>query len=138
LLLLGASNDIPLFLRIRSPARGDRADFMFQVEYQPGGPRSSQQLERLEWRARHTNPNYGPVDLRLRDFECTHIHSFELNYLAKEKRMRSGNLELARPVEPEPENFEDFLALAEKLLRIKGLAELRLPWAQGAFRGFDQ
>lgn len=116
--------------------RLDRAGFVLQVEHQPGLRRATTKLERLEWRADHTNPNCGPEELRLLEMECcTHHHAFDLNYLPLEDRMREGNLPLARPIEPDPPTIEAFLALAEKILRIKGLTRIVVPHVQRGFVG---
>lgn len=124
-----------LYLRIRSPMRLDRAGFMIQVEYQPALRRSTQQLDRLEWRAAHTNSNCGPLDLRLLEIESTHWHAFDLNYLRDENRMRHGNLPLARAIEPDPDSLQAFLAFAGKALRIKGLESVEPPRVQRTFEG---
>lgn len=132
LVLEDATNE-NLYLRIRCPNREDRVGLMLQTEYQPGGPRTTEPLERLEWRVAHTNGNVGPEAIRLTECESTHLHSFDLNYLDSERRMLRGNLPLAHSVLPEPETLKAFLAFGEKSLRINGLAQVTLPTLQKRF-----
>ena len=79
----------------------------------------------------HTNPDAGPREVRLLECRSTHLHSFDLNFISKENRMRAGNLPLATPVDPDPVTFEDFLAFGKKSLRINGLEKIARPKFQG-------
>ena len=120
-----------LYLRIKAPRAENGAGFLFQVEYQPGAQRDTEPLERLEWRMGHANPDLGPREVRFLECHSTHLHSFELNFVSKENRMRAGNLPLAEPVDPDPATFEDFLAFAKKSLKINGLETIARPKFQG-------
>jgi hypothetical protein len=73
-------------------------------------------LARAEWKpiSPHTNPNCGPRPLE-RIFG-SHVHPFEMNWLEDVGRMRSGNLQCARPLNPEPNSYAEFLAVVSKEL----------------------
>lgn len=119
-----------VFLRVWCPKTINAWEFGLQLEYYPENRRAIA-LARMDWKVGHTNPNKGPDDLRLLDIQSTHLHSFHDNYISPEDRMRSGNLPLASPVVPDPESLPEFLAVAEDLLRIKGLSEVSQPPYQG-------
>ena len=122
-----------LFLRLKAPNLRDGSGFLLQVEYQPGDARGTEPLSRLEWRVGHTNPNLGPPEYRLLECPGTHFHSFDLNYIDGEDRMRRSNLPLAEPVEPDPDTFEELLAFGRKSLRISDLDEISRPEFEGKF-----
>lgn len=121
-----------LFLRIKSPQTVDGYGFMVQIELKKPS-RGTERLERIDWKAGHQNPNSGPPELRLETLRSTHFHSFELNYLSDTRRMRAGNLPIARMIEPDPTTIEELLAVCEDLLIIEGLTHVRRPPTQTAF-----
>jgi len=103
----------------------DRA-VRFQLQYTPPrGPCTP--LVRVEWRplAPHTNPNIGEHPLMR--IAGSHVHPFDLNWLTEFGRMRGGNLVTARPLNPDPASYEEFLALVGKECRISGLERLEKP-----------
>lgn len=112
----------------------DRA-VCFHLQYYPArGPCTP--LARAEWRplSPHTNPNVGKYPL-LR-IEGSHIHAFELNWLAELGRMRAGNLVIARPLNPDAATLDEFLAIVGKEFRIKNLNVIeRPPWRLGDLFG---
>ena len=86
-------------------------------------------LGRIEWRPLqpHTNPAGGPYPLMR--ISGSHFHSFRLNWLEQDSRMRAGNLPYAQPLNHEPNSFEELLAFAGKEFRIKNLEMIeRPPW----------
>lgn len=119
-----------VFLRIWCPKTLNAYGFGLQLECQLESRRPVP-IARMDWKDGHTNPSKGPVRLRLMDIPSTHVHSFDDNYIAAEDRMRSGNLPIAAPIIPDPENIPEFLAVAEELLRIRGLTKVKQPPYQG-------
>ena len=95
---------------------------MFQLEYAPAGAKSKP-LARIDWKPHHTHnkKDRGPEDLQFKRQKDSHHHSFGLNWLLPEARIRSGNLPIAMPIVPEPESFKNLLALVDKEFRIPGL-----------------
>jgi hypothetical protein len=117
-----------LFLRARVfRGRVDR-DVMFQLEYRPPfGP--DEQLCRIEWRptTAHRNHGKGPEAYRFKDIAGSHYHSFKENWLEDQGRMRGGNLPIAVPLEPDPSDFGQLVALVSKEFRIMNLGDLPMP-----------
>ena len=103
---------------------------MFQLDYKPIGFTVGP-LCRFDWRPQypHVNIMKGPPDLKGRRFGFyeTHFHDFELNWLVKEKRMRRDNLPIARPVEKDPETFEELTIVVERLFNIEGITDIPRP-----------
>lgn len=107
------------------------------LQYHPA-KRPCTPLARAEWRplGAHTNPNYGPRSLRLLRIEGSHLHSFDLNWLEGDGRMRAGNLPLAQPLDPDAANLDAFLAFVGKEFRIMGLDQMEPPaWRLGNLFG---
>ncbi|NBC31447.1 MAG: hypothetical protein GVY13_02100 [Alphaproteobacteria bacterium] len=88
-------------------------------------------LIRLDWRpldGGHTNPRRGPPKFAGKRIVGTHLHDFDLNWIAEENRMRGRNLPLAKPV-PGLFSFEevrDFVGMSFKIDNI-GLVGVP-PW----------
>jgi hypothetical protein len=120
---------MPEFL-LRGAAMVRRADVdvVLQLERHPfwgsGGP-----ICRMEWNPLrgHTNKGCGPKSLQFKEMKGSHYHPFELNWEHSEKEVRRGNLPIAMPIDPEPENFRQFLALAGKEFRIKNIQSIGVP-----------
>ena len=51
----------------------------------------------------------------------THFHSFDLNWLPNQNRMRGGNLPLAMDIEPALESFEDVRTYVGNVFRISNI-----------------
>ena len=104
------------------------ADVVFQLERHPfsekGGP-----LCRVEWNplSGHTNKGCGPKALQFREMKCSHHHPFDLNWAHSENEVRRGSLPIAIPIDPEPKNFRDFLAMVGKAFRIKNIQSIAVP-----------
>ena len=81
-------------------------------------------LARLDWRSLsggHTNRRRGESEwsgVRVGD---THLHDFDLNWLDVEKRMRAGNLPLARDIKETLTTFEDVRKYAGQVFRIDNM-----------------
>lgn len=114
----------------------DRA-VCFQLELHPArGP--CVPLARVEWRPLrpHTNPKKGPSELQLLRLTGSHVHEFDLNWLEKQGRMRTGNLPVARPVVEDPTNFDSLLVLVQKEFRINSLKAVQPPpWRESTMFG---
>lgn len=104
------------------------ADVVFQLEHHPfsefGGP-----ICRMEWKPLrgHTNKGCGPKALQFREIRGSHHHPFDLNWAHSEKEVKRGKLPIAIPIEPEPTNFRDFLAIIGKAFKIKNIQLIAVP-----------
>lgn len=110
-------------------AHPDRA-VMLQVEVSRPGIRTRIPLVRVEWRPLaepHKNPAGSDPELSRRLIFGSHFHPFELNWVASNRAMRSGNLPVAKPLESEPKNFMDLIDIAGALLRISNLSKVQSP-----------
>lgn len=106
-----------------------------QLEYEQEG-RRDKAIDRINWRPIHThnNGNKGPKEHRLREMEGSHHHSFALNWLTSETRLRLRNLPVAEPLVPDPADFKSLLAFVEDVFRIEGLSESSPPpWEESLF-----
>lgn len=102
-------------------------NLMMQVEIEPVGQRRIP-IERFEWRplAGHTN-KVGPLELRFREFE-THIHLFNDNAeIGPDAFQPYRNLPVARPVEPDPNSFQEALAVCAERLKIVNATSIPEP-----------
>jgi hypothetical protein len=117
-------------LLFRATARKSLPDeqVSFQLEYRSptneGGP-----FARLEWRPLrpHDNNGYGPPEFRYRKIVVSHRHSFSDNWAWCPRQVERGKLKVALPLEPEPQTFAEFLAIAAVEFRIAELATLSAP-----------
>jgi len=88
------------------------------------GPRRTR-LARVDWRSLkggHSNPRGkcpGPWDgMRVPE---THYHSFELNWVESERRMKKGRLPCAMPISESPQTFEALRAFVGLHFRINNI-----------------
>lgn len=90
---------------------------------------------RVEWRPLHghNNKGCGPLEYRHREIKGSHHHVFEHNWLGETEEMRSGNLPVAIPIIPDPEDFHSFLDFVGQTLRITGLGLVDPPPCEGVF-----
>ena len=102
----------------------------------PGGKRKMA-MARVDWRAvrgGHTNPKRkgSPVSgLRVSN---SHHHSFELNWLTIEERLRSGNLPMAEDIDQGIQSFELLRELVGNLFRINNIGVVTPPkWEYDLF-----
>jgi hypothetical protein len=84
-------------------------------------------LKRVCWRSLtgHTNKRgMGPPNLAGKRLTNSHHHSFDLNWLPNENRMRSGNLPLAMDMGSGLESFQEvmvFVGIAFKISNIEAI-----------------
>lgn len=99
--------------------------------------RRGRAIERIDWRPFHKHRNHrGPPGHQFNWVRGTHRHSFELNWLNEEGRLRAGNLPVAEVVTPAPESYDDLLAFVAKHFRINGVQDIGLPpWEESLFSG---
>lgn len=103
----------------------------------PGGKRKIA-IARVDWRAvrgGHTNPKRkgSPVS-RLR-VSPSHHHSFDLNWVEAEQRLRSGNLPMAEDIDQGIQSFESLRTTVGILFRINNIDVVTPPkWEYDLFR----
>jgi hypothetical protein len=107
-------------------------DVVFQVEIHRAGAGKSIRLGRVCWNplSVHTNKK-GPPGIRGLRLSTTHHHPFDLNYLPEFKRMRSGNMLVALPVNPNPADFNELLNIVSGLFNITNPGIIEPPVWQG-------
>ncbi len=107
-------------------------------EFKALGPKRRKiPLARYEWRSLrggHTNPRRAGSPVSGQRVTATHFHSFDLNWLEAERRMRSGNLPQAVSVAEEPQSFESLREEVGNLFRINNMnVVLPPPWEYKMF-----
>lgn len=110
-------------------------EVLFQLEIGKPGIRTKIPLMRVDWNplsGGHKNPKMGvPKKHRRKIIPGSHFHSFELNYLVDEERMREGNLPLAYGIEQPLQSFADLLDFVSKEFRINGIDRIMMPeWVE--------
>lgn len=108
-------------------------DCLMQLEFSRGG-RDRVALARSQWRPfeTHTNRAWGPEGHALRRFvRESHLHAFEDNFLAAERRMRSGSLPAAVPIDPDPATLSAFVAFSGERFKIINIDIVELPGQSG-------
>lgn len=94
-------------------------------------------LARYEWKSLrdgHTNPRRKGSPVSGQRVSRTHYHSFELNWVEAEGRMRLGNLPMAVNIDQEPDRFESLRDEVGKLFRINNMSVvLPPPWEYKMF-----
>jgi hypothetical protein len=105
----------------------DRA-VRFQLQYHPPKGQCAP-LTRIEWRplSPHTNPANCAPELSMLKIGGSHVHGFEMNWLADLDRMRTGNLPVAKPLMTDPSSFTELLVVLGEELRIEGLDKIEPP-----------
>jgi hypothetical protein len=127
-------------LRLRATAIKNRPDasVTFQLEYQrPKFPGSA--LSRVEWRpagGAHNNRGLGPPEHRNKFITGTHYHPFDLNWQDAASQVGRGNLPIAIPLVPEPEDFAVLVAFVAQEFRIPNANIVsEPPWEADFFEG---
>lgn len=119
-------------LVLRGSAYKDRPDeaVMFQLECVHDPVRRDRAIDRIDWRPlkSHVNGGTGPQHLRYKILRGTHHHTFDLNWLTDEERMRKLNLPLADEVNPDWETYEELVDFVKKFFRITDLEFPVPPW----------
>lgn len=103
---------------------------MFQLECLDGRTGRNHSIDRIEWRPlkSHVNGGRGPQHLRHKILRGTHHHTFDLNWLKDEERMRKRNLPLADEINPDFETYDDLVDFVKKCFRITALEFPVPPW----------
>lgn len=104
-------------------------DCLMQLEFAQGA-RDRVELSRCQWRPfeTHTNKEWGPPGYELSTFVSkSHLHAFEFNHVPAERRMRSGSLPAAVPIEPDPTTLSEFIAFSGERFRIINIGVVELP-----------
>lgn len=105
----------------------------FQLEVGKEGNRSREPLMRIDWRplsGGHGNAD-GPDGLADTIIAGSHFHSFELNWLEQEQRMRASNLPVARGIIEPLQTFKEVLDFVNIHFRINGVEDVLEPeWVQ--------
>lgn len=117
-------------LTLRGAARKPMQDrqVVFQLEYHAvgitGGP-----ICRIEWRplSAHNNRGIGPKELRNIVQTTSHHHRFDLNWDRSQAAILRGEIPIAVPLNPEPENFRALLAVVGKEFRIRRIQSVTVP-----------
>src|ERR1700678_1507054 len=86
-------------------------------------------LTRCEWRPirPHRNNGLGPEQFKFKEIAGTHVHRFEDNWVAAQGEFLGENLPVAVPIDPDPKNFGQLLALLAGEFRIENASEIPIP-----------
>ncbi len=113
------------------------ANVSFELQASQPGKRRKVPLARLDWRAvsgGHTNPKRTGSPFSGRRLSSSHHHSFSLNWIEAEQRMRSGNLPMAEEIDQAIQSFESLRKLVGNLFRINNIDVVSPPkWEYGLF-----
>ena len=84
-------------------------------------------LARFDWlpMAAHNNRGRGPDHLKFIQFDETHLHPYEWNWVKGEPL--KGNMPVAVPIDASLPKYQDALDFIEKLFKIKGVSRLPIP-----------
>lgn len=134
---LSVDGTFPEGLQLRATALKVHFDrgVLFQLEIDPPGYKA-RQIARVEWRPikGHRNRPIGPPELHFMEISGTHYHPFDLNFLEDENRMRSGNLPVARPIEPDFQSFKELIDFVGLEFRINNMELVQPPeWEADLF-----
>jgi hypothetical protein len=96
-------------------------------------------LVRVDWRSLkggHSNSPRCPGEWSGRRVPESHLHCFDLNWVEAEQRMRRGKLPYAKPLDSEPQSFEELKDSVGIQFRIKNIAVVPRPeWVYSLFGG---
>lgn len=86
-------------------------------------------LMRIDWKGDgHSNRrNLGPKELAGQRFPGTHLHAFELNWVADENRMRKSNLPVAMGISEELQSFADLRTFVGNRFKISNIDVVETP-----------
>jgi hypothetical protein len=102
-----------------------------QIEIGLEGQRTRIPIMRLDWRplSRHNNRGIGPDRLRWLQ-QDSHLHPCIENWVESRGSMRTGNLPVAIPLDPDPIDFKSVLEISKTMFRINNLETIPTPpWA---------
>jgi hypothetical protein len=118
------------------------ANVSFELRAIKPGSKRAVPLARIDWKAvrgGHTNPKRKGIAGSGKRVGPSHHHSFDLNWVASENRMRLGNLPMAEDIDQGIQTFESLLATVGNLFRINNIAVVSPPkWEYDLFDNGDQ
>jgi hypothetical protein len=100
------------------------ANVTFVLQVGKPGIRRKVPLARIDWRSirgGHTNPRRSGSPVSGIRVSASHHHSFALNWLEMERRMRGGNLPMAEDIDQSIQSFESLRDLVGNLFRINNI-----------------
>ncbi len=106
------------------------ANVAFTLDFTHVGSRRKTPLIRLEWRCLsggHSNPRKCPNSKTAPRTDDTHIHSFELNWIAHLGRLRGDNLPCAENVDKSLNSFQELLEYAGNRFNINNIGVVKPP-----------
>jgi hypothetical protein len=115
-------------LQAKAMLRQPDRHVVMQLEHLPPTDKGGA-ICRIEWRpfSGHNNKGNGPANLRFKDILTSHLHPFDLNWRECEKSVRRGQLPIALPLDPDPPNYREFLALVGIEFRIENIQCVVIP-----------
>jgi len=109
----------------------------FELRCSAPSKKRTMPIARIEWRSLqggHSNRRRKGSAASGKRVSETHHHSFDLNWIESERRMRSGNLPQAEEIDQEIQSFESLLDCVGKLFRINNMRIVTCPpWAYDLF-----
>lgn len=87
---------------------------------------------RIEWKPLniHNNKGLGPQKFRYIQQKYSHHHRFDLNWERSQEAVLKGDLPIAIPLDPDPPNYRELLAVVGKEFRINKIQSVTVPpWA---------
>ncbi len=113
------------------------ANVSFELRASKPGVKRTVPISRIDWRAvrgGHSNPRRPGSPVSGKRVSDSHHHSFTLNWLEAESRMRKGNLPMAEDIEQEIQTFESLRRETGILFRINNIDLVQLPkWEYDLF-----
>ena len=110
----------------------------FQIQVTKPGTRRHLPLARVDWRSvtgGHSNPRRSGSPVSGKRCSSSHHHSFDLNWLEQESRMRSGDLPMANDIPQQIQTFEEVRDLVGNLFGINNISIVQPPkWEYDFFR----
>lgn len=117
--------------------RVPEANVSFELRVSRPGGKRKMALARVDWRAvrgGHTNPKRSGSPVSGCRVGNSHHHSFALNWLPQENRLRSGNLPMAEDIDQGIQTFESLRAEVGNLFRINNIEIVTPPkWEYDLF-----
>jgi hypothetical protein len=113
------------------------ANVSFELRATKPGAKRTVPMARVDWRAvrgGHTNPRRPGSPVSGLRTSASHHHSFALNWIAHEGRLRKGNLPMAEDIDQEIQSFESLRAAVGILFRINNIDVVGTPkWEYDLF-----
>ena len=113
------------------------ANVSFELRASKPGAKRTVPIARIDWRAvrgGHTNPRRPGSPVSGERVSNSHHHSFTLNWVKAEDRMRNGNLPMAEDIDQGIQTFESLRSLTGNLFRINNIDLVQPPkWEYDLF-----